>query len=362
MDEQKVNKTLNDAAAAAGASPATNVAGTSTSASETTVKPKFAYEDPELSAHINSMYDAYGNARRTALQEAGDQALSDAQANRDKIAQQYQTQRNMASVDWERQRRNFMESANMNGLNTGAGGQAQLAMQGKYQQTQNQLGYQQANAEAEADRQMADIKRQTQAQINEAVAENDYKRAAALLDQYNVMYQRAIEKAQALAQFGDFSGYGSLYGENQATQMSNMWYAQNPDLAYMMGLITSDQRDNIKANRPINDGLDENGVRVGGSGGGAYGGGSGEWAGNIKNSWLHGNPSGDPKNDGLNEYGQYVAGLIDATTGAAPSVSAPSKTSSSSASAARNSFYSHASNSNPTTGIDKSGVVSRILG
>lgn len=284
MDEQKVNQTLNNATAAASNGAA---AQTATSASETTVKPKFAYEDPELTAHINSMYDAYGNARRTALQEAGDQALSDAQANRDKIAQQYQTQRNMASVDWERQRRNFMESANMNGLNTGAGGQAQLAMQGRYQQTQNQLGYQQAQAEAEADRQMADIKRQTQAQINEAVAENDYKRAAALLDQYNVMYQRAIEKAQALAQFGNFSGYGTLYGEDAATQMSNMWYAQNPDLAYEMGLITADQRDNIRNRRPIDDGLDENGVRIRRSGGGYGGGSGGEWAGNIKYSWLH---------------------------------------------------------------------------
>lgn len=278
MDEQKVNQTLNNATAAAGTSPATNVAGTSTSASETTVKPKFAYEDPELTAHINSMYDAYGNARRTALQEAGDQALSDAQANRDKIAQQYQTQRNMASVDWERQRRNFMESANMNGLNTGAGGQAQLAMQGRYQQTQNQLGYQQANAEAEADRQMADIKRQTQAQINEAVAENDYKRAAALLDQYNVMYSRALEEAKARAAYGDFGGYGTLYGEDASTQMANMWYAQNPDLAYMMGLITADQRANLKEKKPMNA------ARGGGYGGGSSG---GTWAGNIKYSWLH---------------------------------------------------------------------------
>ncbi len=276
MDEQKVNQTLNNATAAASNGAA---AQTATSASETTVKPKFAYEDPELTAHINSMYDAYGNARRTALQEAGDQALSDAQANRDKIAQQYQTQRNMASVDWERQRRNFMESANMNGLNTGAGGQAQLAMMGRYQQTQNQLGYQQANAEAEADRQMADIKRQTQAQINEAVAENDYKRAAALLDQYNVMYSRALEQAKALAAYGDFSGYGTLYGEDASKQMSNMWYAQNPDLAYMMGIITADQRANLKERKPMNAAR----------GGGGYGGGSsgGTWAGNIKYSWLH---------------------------------------------------------------------------
>lgn len=273
MDEQKVNQTLNNATAAA----SNGAAGqTATSASETTVKPKFAYEDPELTAHINSMYDAYGNARRTALQEAGDQALSDAQANRDKIAQQYQTQRNMAAADWERQRRNFMESANMNGLNTGAGGQAQLAMQGRYQQTQNQLGYQQANAEAEADRQMADIKRETQAKINEAVAENDYKRAAALLDQYNVMYSRALEEAKARAAYGDFGGYGTLYGEDASKQMSNMWYAQNPDLAYMMGLITADQRDNLKEKKPMNAARGGGGYYGGGGySGGGYSGGSG---------------------------------------------------------------------------------------
>ena len=318
MDEQKVNQTLNNATAAAGTGSTTNVAGTSTSASETTVKPKFAYEDPELSAHINSMYDAYGNARRTALQEAGDQALSDAQANRDKIAQQYQTQRNMASVDWERQRRNFLEGANMNGLNTGAGGQAQLAMQGRYQQTQNQLGYQQANAEAEADRQMADIKRQTQAQINEAIAENDYKRAAALLDQYNVMYSRALEQAKALAAYGDFSGYGTLYGEDSAEQMRNAWFAQNPDLAYMMGLINADQRANLKERKPMNAPRGGGGGYYGG--GGSYSGGGSSGGGNSNlSAYQMGLNIGAAYGGGSSGAGQLAASAFASTPGGSSS-------------------------------------------
>lgn len=269
MDEKKVNNTLNGAA-------------TTSTATETTSKPVYTLEDPERVKTINQMYDANANAQRTGLQEIGDQALSDAQANRDKIAQTYQTQRNMAAVNWERQRRNFMEGANMSGVNTGAGAQAELHMMGQQQRAQNDLGYRQAQAEIEADRNIADIQRQTQAAINEAVAKNDYQRAAALLSEYNQIYTRATQKAQALAQYGDFSGYGAIYGDETANNMANNWYVQNPALAYRMGAITKDQYDNINANRPINEGLDENGVRVAGvGGGGGYYGGAGD------NSWYY---------------------------------------------------------------------------
>jgi hypothetical protein len=111
--------------------------------------PPIAYDRTQM---IRDMYDAQINAERAALQEQGEQALSDAQANRDKIADTYNQQRNAASVDWERQRRNFLEGAMTSGLNTGAGSQAELSMMGMYQRSQNNLQGQQAAAEAEADR------------------------------------------------------------------------------------------------------------------------------------------------------------------------------------------------------------------
>lgn len=271
MDEQKVNQTLGNATAQAtgGSTSTTTATGAANGAAGMSAEDRVA--------EINRMYDANRNAQTTALQEAGDQALSDAQANRDKIASTYHTQMNRSAVNWERQRRNFLEGANMNGINTGAGSQAQLHMMGEQQRAQNTLGGQQAAAEVAADRNIADIRRNTQANINEAIAKNDYQRAAALLDEYNTMYNRAITRAETLSKYGDFSGYASIYGEEEAQRMANNWYAQDPDLAYMMGSITSDQRDNLKNNRPINDGLDENGVRIApaASSGGGYSGAGG---------------------------------------------------------------------------------------
>ena len=197
--------------------------------------------DMDNRQRISDMYDAQIEAQRAALQEQGDQALSDAQANRDKIASLYNKQRNAASVDWERQRRNFLEGANTSGLNTGAGSQAELSMMSMYQRAQNDLGAAQAQAEADADRNIADIKRSTQASINEAIAKNDYQKAAALLDEYNAEYNRAVERAEALGQYGDFSGYAALYGDEAAAQMRYTWIMSNPEIALAMGAITKDQ-------------------------------------------------------------------------------------------------------------------------
>ena len=110
-----------------------------------------------------------------------------------------------------------------------------------YQRAQNDLGAAQAQAEADADRNIADIKRSTQASINEAIAKNDYQKAAALLDEYNEQYNRAVERAEALGQYGDFSGYAALYGDEAAAQMRYTWIMSNPEIALAMGQITQQQ-------------------------------------------------------------------------------------------------------------------------
>lgn len=307
MDEQKVNQTLGNATAQATGGTTTTTSTTTTTGGAGTSGYGMSAEDRV--AEINRMYDANRNAQTTALQEAGDQALSDAQANRDKIAGNYQTAMNQSAVNWERQRRNFLEGANMNGINTGAGSQAQLHMMGEQQRAQGNLAGQQAAATTEADRNIADIRRNTQAGINEAIAKNDYQRAAALLDEYNTMYNRAVTRAETLSKYGDFSGYASLYGDEEAQRMANNWYAQDPDLAYMMGSITADQRDNLLHNLPINDGLDANGVRIAprrSSGGG----GSQKAASDIlrEQVWSMANgTNGSLKGGGISTPGNWTA-------------------------------------------------------
>lgn len=194
---------------------------------------------------INQIYDAQRKAREEELKSAYDKSMSDYQAARDKIAPEYQKQANDLSVQYERNRQNFNNQAAATGINSGVASQAALARGGEYQRDFGNLRTAEANATAEADRQMANLTAEYQANIRAALADNDYKKAQALLDEYNNGYQRDLKNAQILAEFGDFSGFLNLFGEEQAKNMEAVWRAQNPVLAasldYAAGKITADQ-------------------------------------------------------------------------------------------------------------------------
>ena len=194
---------------------------------------------------INEIYEAQRKAREEELKSAYDKSMSDYQAARDKIAPEYQKQANDLSVQYERNRQNFNNQAAATGINSGVASQAALARGGEYQRDFGNLRTAEANATAEADRQMANLTAEYQANIRAALADNDYKKAQALLDEYNNGYQRDLKNAQILAEFGDFSGFLNLFGEEQAKNMEAVWRAQNPALAasidYAAGKITADQ-------------------------------------------------------------------------------------------------------------------------
>ena len=131
-----------------------------------------------------------------------------------------------------------------------------------------------ADESTETQRLLDNLEKEYQANINQALATNDYNKAAALLNEYNNEYTRNLDAAKILAQYGDFSKYGDIYGKDVADGMAAIWAAQNPDLAYRSGAITEGQYNNLRAGRPINQGLDENGNVIGGvvsSGGGGSG-------------------------------------------------------------------------------------------
>ena len=226
---------------------------------------------------INQIYDAQLKAREEELKAAYDHSMSDYQAARDKIAPEYQKQANDLSVQYERNRQNFNNQAAATGINSGVASQAALARGGEYQRDFGNLRTAEANATAEADRQMANLTAEYQANIRAALADNDYKKAQALLDEYNNGYQRDLKNAQILAEFGDFSGFHNLFGEEQAKNMEAVWRAQNPVLAasldYAAGKITADQYYELTGTYPAGY------IPAGGFGGG--GGGNIDYSG-----WL----------------------------------------------------------------------------
>lgn len=54
-------------------------------------------------------------------------------------------------------------------------------------------------------------------------------------------YDRQQQQATQLAQYGDFSGFAALYGEDVARQMERTWLLNNPALAYTLGKISADE-------------------------------------------------------------------------------------------------------------------------
>ena len=221
---------------------------------------------------INQMYDAQKQNQLSQLETAYNLNKSNMQASADKIPQMYQTKANDLNAQYEKNKRNFNMQAAATGVNTGTASQAELAQNAAYLKNYGNLRTAEADAATEAQRNLDNLEMQYQASISQALASNDYNRAAALLDEYNNQYTRDLDKAKILAQYGDFSGYAPLYGKDVAQGMANMWYVQNPDLAYRMGVITEAQKNNINAGRPINYGLDENGNVIAGA---AIGGGGG---------------------------------------------------------------------------------------
>ena len=238
-----------------------------------------AYNTARMGA-INQMYDAQRAAREAELKNAYEQSMSAYQEAQGKIAPEYQQKANDLGVQYERQRHNFWNQAAASGINTGVSAQESLARGGEYQRDFGALRTNEAEQQAAVERQMADRKAQYQNDVAAALAENDYQRAGALLDEYNNGYSRDLENAKLLASYGDFTFFENLYGKDRANNMFLLWASQNPDLAHNMGRITDDQFNNIKNGKSMNDGLDENGKRIisaaaaaasgGGNGGGGW--------------------------------------------------------------------------------------------
>lgn len=218
---------------------------------------------------INDMYEAQRRAQLAQLEGAYAINKSNAEAERAKIGQTYQQQANDLAAQYERNKRNFNLQAVINGINTGTASQAELANNAMYLRNYGNLRNNEAQADIEAGRLMMNLEAQYQASIAEAIAKNDYSKAAALLDEYNNQYTRDLDKAKILAEYGEFDGYESLYGKDAADGMKYLWIIQNRDLAYQRNLITKDQYNNLKNNKPMNEGLDANGIKVKSSGGGS---------------------------------------------------------------------------------------------
>ena len=215
------------------------------------------YAGASQSDYINGVYDAQLEAQKQALESAYNQKEAEYSAAEAKIPAQYDAQRNALSAQNEIEKANFNEQAAASGLNAAAGSQARLSQSNAYQQGMTALGKAQADAAANLQLERTKAKTAYQDAIQQAIKDNDARRAQALyeeaqriddnlvsnaLNQANLdatrsstNYAKMMETAQTLAQYGDFSGYLALgYSQDQVDAMRKVWEAQNAELVAKM--------------------------------------------------------------------------------------------------------------------------------
>ena len=247
-------------------------ATTTTTADQVKATDQIKKVSSETATGINKAYDTSLNAQKQALLDAYNTNTAAQTQQGQQVQQQASWMGKDLGVQATRNTNNINQFADVRGLNRQTGSQAALSLGNARNSAANILDVQQNAALAESKRQLDQLKVKYQADVAAAIADNDYKRAAALLDDYNNQNTWREKQAEILASYGNFDPYGELYGTDAATGMKNVWLAQNPDVAYRTGQISAETYKNITGHYPAG----YTPPSYGGGGGWYYGGGGGD--------------------------------------------------------------------------------------
>jgi len=177
---------------------------------------------------------------------------------------QFQTAQQDLTTQASRTQGGMDSYADVRNLNRQPGSQQALSLGLGASTAAGRLAQQQQMAMQESARQKALLSTDYNNRVQQAIATHDYQKAAALLDDYNSQNDWLDKNAEAMAAFGNFTGYEQLYGPDQARAMQWFWIGSNPELAYNTGVIDAKKYQKMTGR-----------AAPGASGGG--GGGSGDW-------------------------------------------------------------------------------------
>ena len=196
--------------------------------------------------YIRQMYEANLAANKSQLESDYNQNLSDLGAEESKLGQIYYEQQRQAQAESDRNRQAFQEYANARGLNSGTGGQAELANQNQLSSNLNTLRQSEAEKRAEVERQRVLLGQQYQNAIQKAQAENDLAKAKALYEEavrvdeaissasqadadramqiFNMLNNTALSAAGAYAsKSGDMSLYEKILAGDSTKELEDLY-------------------------------------------------------------------------------------------------------------------------------------------
>ena len=241
------NATGQTSAVAATAAPAGDTAETK---KKKQVMDAMNQRGTESQAGINSAYDANLGAQKQALLNAYN-ANTQAQTQQGQnIQKTYEQAGYDVGVQNARNQTNLDQFADVRNVNRQMGSQQALSLGNAAARANAAIDFQKQQALQENERQKQMLTMNYNNQVQAALADNDYKRAAALLDDYNNQQKWNDQQAQILASYGNFDPYKNLYGDTAGSAMQAVCNAQNPEVAYRTGAIDAEAYKNITGKYP----------------------------------------------------------------------------------------------------------------
>lgn len=193
--------------------------------------------------YIKQMYDANLAANKSQLESDYNQNLSDLGAEESKLGDIYYEQQRQAQAESDRNRQAFQEYANARGLNSGTGGQAELAQSNQLSANLNALRQSEAEKRAEVERQRVLLGQQYQNAIQKAQADNDLARAKAL-------YEEAVRVDESLSSAAQADADRALQIfnllNNTALSAASAYAQKNNDLSLYEKLLAGDSTSELE--------------------------------------------------------------------------------------------------------------------
>lgn len=170
-----------------------------------------SYED-----RINQLYDSQLTATKSQLQTDYENAAANLTAQQEAAQKQLDKNIRLTKSEAAKAAVGHEEYYNAAGLSSGARAQARLAQDNQLLADLTALRAVRQQTDSDVERQRTLLSREYAAAISKAQAENDLARAQALYAEAKEAEQKLLAQQEAaaglMAQTGDFSRYGQLYG------------------------------------------------------------------------------------------------------------------------------------------------------
>lgn len=206
---------------------------------ETPAEPKRTYLD-ELRDQYQKMYDDAVKANNDAAKAAAERALGQVEQGVGELGTQYGNINKQLYRDYMESLRTLPQEMAARGYSGGMSESSRLGLDTAYGERLNENEAARLAAIAKLREQGADAEYQANAardQANAQAQQNLYANLANLLAQQQ---QDKAQRAENMAQYGDFSGYLDLgYTEDEIAKMKKAWIAANPSLARTLGYVSA---------------------------------------------------------------------------------------------------------------------------